>query len=348
MKKNAAVLALLAGVSAMAHAQSEVTLFGVIDVAARHTKNGDESQTSLVSSGEQKSRIGLRGTEDLGGGLKAGFWLESGLNADTGTTADSSRFWGRRSTVSLLGNFGEIRLGRDNTPTYNGYASYDVFNASGVGDATKFVTRLGTNADTLERADNQVSYFLPGNLNGVYGQLSAAPGEGTAGKKYYGGRIGYANGPLDVSASYGQTTVSPLAGSTTDKYKFGSLGASYDFKLVKLSGYVSQAKFADDKLNIANLGVSVPLGRGSARLSYTYVDASGHTPSGINVDKNDASQVAVGYVYDLSKRTSLYTTASYINNKNEASYVVDSNPALPSPNYGKSSTGYEVGIRHSF
>lgn len=348
MNKQIAALAVLASSCALAHAQSHVTLFGVVDVAARYTKNGDQHQTSLVSGGAQKSRFGIRGVEDLGSGLKAGFWLESGLNADTGTSADSGRYWGRRSTVSLSGSFGEVRLGRDNTPSYNGYASYDVFGASGVGDASKFMTKLGTNVDTLERADNQVSYFLPTNLHGVYGQVSAAAGEGVAGKKYYGARVGYAAGPLDLSASYGQTTVSPLAGTAEDTHKLGSIAAAYDLRVVKLSGSVSQARYADNKLTIANLGAVVPVGPGTARLSYTHINASGHTPSGVNIDDNDASQVAVGYVYELSRRTSLYSTVSYLHNKNGAGYVVATNPALPGPATGKNSTGYEVGVRHSF
>lgn len=351
MKKNLIALAALAGLSAMAQAQTNVMLFGTLDVAARYTKNGDENQTSLASSGNQKSRIGLRGTEDLGHGLRAGFWLESGLNVDTGKQADSERYWNRRATVSLMGSFGEVRLGRDTTPSYTGYSAYDVFDNSGVADTSKFVTKLGTNADTLTRADNMVSYFLPSNIGGVqglYGQVSVAAGEGTAGKKYYGGRLGYAAGPLDVSVSYGQTTVSPLAGTNEDKYKLGSIAAAYDLKLVKLSGYLSQAKYADTKLNIANLGAAMPIGPGTAKLSYTYVDAKGTTAAGVVTDKNDASQVAVGYVYDLSKRTALYGTVAYVNNKNGAAYVVDSAPALASPNTGKNSTGYEIGIRHSF
>jgi predicted porin len=347
MKKTAA-LALLAGVSAVAHAQSNVTLFGVVDVAARYTKNGDNNVTSLASNGVQTSRLGIRGVEDLGGGLKAGFWLETGLNPDNGTTSDGSRFWNRRSTVSLLGNFGEVRLGRDTTPTFTGYADYDPFGTNGVADASKFVNKGGTNVDTNVRADNLASYFLPSGIGGVYGQVSAAAGEGTAGKKYYGGRIGYAAGPLDVSASYGQTDVSPLPGTGEDKYKLGSIAASYDFKVVKLTGYVTQVKYADEKLTIANIGALVPVGPGTIRVGYVNANASGHTPTGVSLEDSDAQQFAVGYLYDLSKRTSLYTTVARVNNKNGAAYVVDSNPALPSPNNGKDSTGFEVGIRHRF
>lgn len=347
MKKTLA-LTLLASLSAMAQAQTGLTLFGVADVAVRHTKNGDDSQTSVVSSGAQKSRLGIRGSEDLGHGLRASFWLESGFDLDTGSQADDSRFWNRRSTLSLSGGFGEVRLGRDTTPSYNGHSSYDVFGSSGVADASKFISKLGTNADTLERADNLVSYFLPANSGGFYGQVSAAAGEGSAGKKYLGGRLGYAAGALDVSVSFGETTVSPLAGSADDKYQLGSIGAAYDFGRVRLSGSFSQSKIADLKQRVANLGASMPLGQGALRLSYTYVDAEGSTPAGASIDRNDASQIALGYEHRLSKRTALYSTVAYINNKNGAAYVVDSKPALLIPNTGKNSTGYELGIRHSF
>jgi len=347
MKKTAA-LVLLAGVSAAASAQSNVTLFGVVDVGVRYTKNGDDNVTSLSSNGVQTSRLGFRGVEDLGGGLKAGFWLETGLNPDTGVQSDGTRFWNRRSTVSLSGNFGEVRLGRDTTPTFNGYADYDVFGTNGVGAADKFVSKLGTDVDTNVRADNLVSYFTPADIGGFYGQLSAAAGEGKGGKKYYGGRVGYAAGPLNVSASYGQTDVTPLAGTAEDTYKLGTIGAAYDLQVVKLSGYVSQAKYADQKLVIANIGASVPVGPGAVRVSFINANASGHTASGASIDDNDARQFAVGYLYDLSKRTSLYTTVSRINNKEGAAYVVDANPALPSPNDGKDSTGVEFGIRHRF
>jgi predicted porin len=335
-------------VSALAQAQSNVTLFGVLDVAARYTKNGDNKVKSLASNGAQTSRLGVRGVEDLGGGLRAGFWLETGLNPDTGTQSDNARFWNRRSTVSLMGGFGELRLGRDLTPTYNGFSEYDVFGTNGVADASKFANRFDTNVDTTVRADNLVSYFLPRSFGGLYGQASVAAGEGTGGKKYYGGRLGYAAGPLDVSASYGQTEVTPLAGTREDDYKIGSIGASYDFKIVKVMGFASQARYADAKQTSINLGALVPLGQGAVRLSYTDANASGRLPNGASIENNDATQVAVGYVYDLSKRTALYTTLARVDNDNAANFVVDRNPALASPNNGRDSTGFEVGIRHRF
>jgi predicted porin len=349
MKKHIAALAVLAAASASASAQSSVTLFGIVDAGVRYVKNGDDKVKSLSSNGANTSRLGFRGVEDLGDGLKAGFWLETGLNPDTGTTSDSTRFWNRRSTVSLSGNFGEVRLGRDFTPTYTGVSDYDVFGDNGVAAFGKFAPKLGTAVDTNTRADNQASYFLPGGLGGFYGQVSVAAGEGTAGKKYAGGRAGYATGPLDVSVSLGQTTVAPDA-TGEDKFKQYSAGGSYDFGVVKLLGFVSQYKYSDLKLVVASIGADVPVGgQGTVRVSYMNANASGTTAAGVSTAANDANQFAIGYLYDLSKRTALYTTVARVNNKGLANFTVDSNPPLPSPNtQSKDSTGFEVGIRHRF
>jgi len=102
--------------AAGAHAQSSVTLFGVVDASVVRMSSNTNSVTGLSSGGQSSSRLGFRGVEDLGGGLKAGFWLEGGLNTDNGTAA-GFRF-DRRSTVSIAGGFGEVRLGRDKSPAY--------------------------------------------------------------------------------------------------------------------------------------------------------------------------------------------------------------------------------------
>ena len=341
--KKFALLAVLAGISASAAAQSSVTLFGILDVNARYVKNGDLKVKSLSTDGVNSSRLGVRGVEDLGDGLKAGFWLESAVNPDTGTS-NSTRFWHRRSTVSLLGRFGEVRLGRDLTPTFTGYADYDVFGTNGVADASKFASSLGTDRDTGVRADNMVSYFTPDNLGGFYGRASVAAGEGTAGKKYVAGRAGYAAGPLDVSLAYGQTTVTPVSNGD-DKFKTLDVGASYDFGVVKATGYYAQSKTGALKIASYNIGAAVPIGLGSLRVSYVHANASGTTDAGVNTNPNDANQFAIGYLYNLSKRTALYGTAATVKNKGSAAFAVASNPTLVA---GQKSTGLEAGLRHSF
>jgi len=342
--KKIATFALLAGVSVLASAQSSVTLFGVLDVNLRDVKNGDVSLKSLSAGGINTSRLGFRGTEDLGGGLKAGFWLETGINPDTGTTSDATRFWNRRSTVSLSSvDLGEVRLGRDFSPTYNGYTNYDTFGSNGVAAVDKFFpSTLGAgnpSIDTGTRADNLVSYFTPGGLGGFYGQVSVAAGEGVSGKRYAGGRAGYAAGPLDVSAAFGETKVTPGA-SGIDKFKVYDFGVSYDFGVAKVLGLYGETKYGSLKLDVFEIGTQVPVGVGSIRASYVKANAKGGT-----IESNDASQFAIGYVHNLSKRTALYTTYARVNNKGAASFAVATPPALVA---GLDSTGFEFGIRHSF
>lgn len=344
MKKlfSSAVLAAAAVSAVSAQAQSSVTVFGVVDAAVREVKNGGNTVSQLASGGMNSSRLGFRGVEDLGSGLRASFWLEHGFNVDTGLQTDSSRFWNRRATVSLAGGFGEVRLGRDFTPTYTGYADFDAFGDNGVAAAGKFADRLGSNADTLTRADNQVSYFLPA-LGGVYGQVSVAAGEGTAGKKYTGGRLGYNAGPLNVSVAYGETEVTPVAGS--DKHKVLSVGAWYDFGIVKVVGYFNQDKLASMKLDTYSIGANVPVGQGTIRAQYTSANASGRNGNGAAIDANDANQIALGYVHALSKRTSVYATVARVDNEGAAAYAVSGTPAAVA---GAKSTGYELGLRHAF
>lgn len=361
--KKLATLAVLAAAAAGAYAQSSVTLFGVVDEAARYTKNGDTNQKALVSGGLNTSRFGLRGYEDLGSGLRAGFWIESGFNADSGSSSDSTRFFNRRSTVSLLGTFGEVRLGRDFTPTYTGYTDYDPFGDNGVAASSKFEIGMGvardgqTNVNQYTnggetRADNQIQYFTPGNLGGFYGRASVASGEGVAGKKYVGGRVGYGAGPIDVSVSYGQYTVAPAFGD--DKFKTGNVGASYDFGVVKLEGYYSQSKFVDQKIATYAIGAVAPIGLGSLRVGYTHANQSGTaavttatTVAGLtNVDGDDANQFALGYTYNLSKRTAVYTTGAYVKNKGRSQFAAGT--TTPGLRAGDSSRAVELGIRHSF
>ena len=141
--KKLATLAVLAAVSATSYAQSSVTLFGVADATVQVGRGSETNRTSLGSGGLASNRLGFRGVEDLGGGMKAGFWLEAGYNLDDGTGVSNTFNFNRRSTISLMDDrWGEIRLGRDFTATYNNI--YDAFGDNGVGALLK-TTSLGSN-----------------------------------------------------------------------------------------------------------------------------------------------------------------------------------------------------------
>jgi predicted porin len=342
MKKTLLALSLLAGFAGVASAQSSVTLFGVIDANLRQIDNNGTKVRQLGTDGLNSSRLGFRGTEDLGGGLKAGFWIEAALNPDDGSTNSSGKFWHRRSTVSLEGGFGEIRLGRDYVPTYTGLGDFDAFGDNGVGKITSLQSRLTGTVNTTGRADNEVQYFLPKNLGGVYGNVAVAAGEGTVGNKYVGGRVGYLGRGLNVSLSYGQTD----ANASEDKYKLGTLGAAYDFGFMRLLGSYTQIKFVSREEALANLGVTVPVGPGVIRASVGVADLSGGAAGSTTADNADATLLAIGYVHNLSKRTALYGTYAQIDNKGAQTMAVGSTtPALPG---GKKSSGIELGLRHSF
>lgn len=362
MKKSLVALAVLAGFAGAAAAQSSVTLFGVIDVAARYTKANGQNVKQLTNDGSSSSRFGVRGIEDLGGGLKAGFWLESALSADNGNGGDTvtsngsstNRFWNRRASISLMGDFGEVRLGRGKTSTRLVVDDFDVFTTTGMGSVDRVYTTFGLRTagnatgniqyDTNNRADNLVQYFLPSDLGGVYGSFDVAAGENGAGKKMYGGRLGYKDSAANVMIGYQTTDV--VFGGATNKFKQLSLGGSYDFGMAKVSGGWTQLKLASLKQNIYTIGAVVPVTTaGSVLAQFSDAETNG-AADGLASGAGDAKFYTIGYLHNLSKRTSLYTTASLIDNSGRANFKVAGN-AVDAARGGKSG-GFDVGIKHSF
>lgn len=331
MKKSLVALAVLGTVAGTAAAQSSVTLFGVVDLAARYTKAGGINKKELASDGSSSSRLGVRGVEDLGGGLKAGFWLEHSFAGDTGTASSDGRFWGRRATVSLMGNFGEVRLGRAKTSTRLVIDDFDAFSTTGLGDVTKIYRTLG-GSDSYNRSDNQVAYFLPA-MGGFYGAFDVAAGEGTSGKRNIGGRVGYKAGAFNVAAGY-QTTK-----AVGDDVKLFAVGGSYDFGMVKVNALIARNEYLSTRQTIGTIGATVPVGpSGVFQAQFSKANA--------NTSANEASLFTLGYQHNLSKRTAFYMTGSIVDNEVGANFRPGSGgvPAVTSGKYG----GFDVGMKHSF
>ena len=348
-----AAAALLALGSTAAQAQSSVTLFGVIDTGVTHlSSSGSGSVTQASPDGNTSSRLGFRGSEDLGGGLKASFWLESAYESDTGaggsTSTDNMKnqsgglTFGRRSTVSLSGGFGEVRLGRDFVPGFSNLAvsggGYHAFGTNGVGSsAALFYPAPGARGVTHVRASNSIAYHMP-KMGGFFGTVMYAFGENAANHdgRVIGGRLGYANGPLSVAAAITKST-----NSVVGDLRQTNVGASYDFGVVKPMVLVGENRAGDDKkTRVWAVGAHVPVGpAGQVRVSYSAVKAT-------NV-ANDANHIALGYVHNLSKRTALYGTVARVKNKDGGkAFTVGDGLAVSQAN--GSGTGYQVGIRHSF
>lgn len=351
MKKSLIALAVLAAAGA-ASAQSSVTLFGVVDAGVTLGRGSLTDKTQLSSGAYNSPRLGFRGTEDLGGGMSASFWLEAGMNNDNGsgqatntnnqgTGAGAAAAGGqgltfnRRSTVSLAGGWGEVRLGRDYVPQFWNLAVFDPFGYVGVG-ATQTATNI--TGITGVRASNSIGYFLPGNLGGFYGQVQyymgennkaglATDGDGTG----YGLRVGFANGPFNVALGTGRTQYA--AGDVRQT----NLGGQWDFGMAKLMGHISRDRNGATDGKGWLLGALVPVGAGEIRAAFSrYETDTAGTP--------ETKKLAIGYVHNLSKRTAVYTTWARV--KNDAAANVALGGATTG--FGTSSSGLDIGLRHSF
>lgn len=376
MKKSLIALAVLAA-SGAAMAQSSVTLFGVVDEAVSYV-NGGTNWNGINSGANATSRIGFRGVEDLGGGLKANFWLEAGILADEGSggsgyegaKASDGLSFKRRSTVGLEGGFGEVRLGRDLTEAYKATSRYDVFGQVGFGVSRLWAdAKVGSVATTNQRVSNMITYVSP-NFSGFKAAVNYGFGEqadSNRTSRYFGGGLTYDNGPLSIGLSgerqnnkgyeaaiAANPTATPPVVAQAAKYgrdvTAWALGASYDLGVVKLSTAYrdSKAKAENgnkDKMKGYYFGLSAPVGAaGEVKASYNRSEA---TLFGAN--KLKADQFALGYVHNLSKRTAVYGTYAYIKNKNNdganLGLALQSGVALKD---NGSQHGVQVGIRHAF
>lgn len=340
MKKSLVALAALAVVGA-ASAQSTVTLFGIVDASYAHTSGGGVSRDGMTNSGLNSSRLGFKGTEDLGGGLKAGFWLEGDLMNDVGAgrSAGGGLDFARRSYVSLTGGFGEVRLGREYSPTFWNTTIYDPFGTNGIGSSNAPGMIGNVNA---VRSNNSVSYLM--SAGGVSVHAMYAFGEQPSNidsnvGDYAGIRVAYAAGPLDIAAAFGNAKGAIGA----DDVRTVNFGVSYDLGMAKPMLQIGQDKNDSKKVGNVLLGVTVPLGQGELRAAYSRYDTKA-----TGFDTVDWSKLAVGYGYNLSKRTQVYGTLAKVSNKAGAAKVVDNRGLAGNAIAGGSSSGYEFGVRHSF
>lgn len=356
MKKASLAFLMLSTVAGIACAQSAVTVYGLLDMAVVQEGGGVNGATTKVTSGVGAgSRLGFKGSEDLGGGLSAIFLLESGFQGDTGEMGQGGLLFGRQAYVGLQGKFGTVMVGRQYTPEYMTVVMGDPFGSGYVGDTKNMIATTG---NSFSRMDNTVKYVSP-KFSNVIVELAAAAGEvsgDSASGRQLGGAVEYADGPLWVRLGYHNRNNNTALVKTTENAKNTVLAAVYDFGVVKLHGIYSRNKGLNSAVwrNNANpfgyasapvastdsrdmlVGVTVPFGAHALMASYIRKDDRG-------VRNQDASQVAVGYRYSLSKRTELYAAYARIDNKNGASYTVGS--AIEA---GSGDRASSFGMRHAF
>lgn len=339
MQRVALVAAMSAAalVSIPAHASS-VTLYGLVDVGVFTSKskvNGvrNDTVTGMQSGGQSGSRWGLRGSEDLGNGLKVNFQLESGFNLNNGQQGNNDRLFGRAAWAGLSGNFGDVRFGRQETVAVSFFGDVSPFGTSW-SDAA--IGKSGFRASDTPRFDNSVTYFSPkfGGFQAALGYSfntrgNSAPTDDST--QAYSLAARYANGPIYVALTYDQLRPAKSdANANGRKPSAIQLGGSYDFKVVKVHAGWSQQKdgwiksaegapggtnnnlgssaFFSGKVNAYLLGVTVPLGdAGKLLASFQYVEPNNSAfPNG-----EDVQVYNIGYEYPMSRRTNLYALASF-------------------------------------
>jgi predicted porin len=321
MKKSLLALAALTAFAGVASAQSSVTLYGRVDLAVGKNIGSDSKYLSNGSG----SRLGLRGTEDLGGGLSALFNIEHRFEADTGitgsgangATAPQPRFWHGRSLVGLRGGFGQVVFGREYTTAFLGTQLWadpwgwdTVANQAGI-------TGLGGIAKV--RTDSSVTYNVAaGGFSFGIQTAEATDSLTNIASKPLNFNVGYAGGPL--RASFGYEKTGREAGNIDEK--MWSAAVSYDLGFMKPGFYYGRG----DALNGAEhkgwmITATAPMGAGEFRASYGNLKAN---------DTSVSKRLALGYHYSMSKRTTLYVD-----------FANDSEAA-------NNKSGYDVGIKHNF
>jgi predicted porin len=325
MKKTLIALAVLAA-SGASMAQSSVTLYGIADVWFGQTKTNGLSQTKIDSGGVSESSFGFKGSEDLGGGLKAIFTLEQGFNIDTGAQGTPSQAFNREASVGFAGGFGEVKMGRVWT------ALDDVSGAinSGFDSALSATSGVFKSTDFNANPANGVRYTSP-NFGGFSGAVSYALGEKKTAtlsdSSIMALNVQYANGPL--AAVLGYQTEEPQGSAASVDYT--RLGASYDLGVAKILASYGKVNDANDT-NEYQIGVDFPVSS-ALTLSAGYATSKTENTAGTTLTERDGFGLAAAY--SLSKRTMIY---GGIQRATEDTAGVETNKA----------TLYAVGVKHTF
>lgn len=336
--KRALLGVLVGGIAITAAAAPDVTPYGAVDMGLVVENGGPAGRITKLTSGVVNgSRLGWKGVEDLGGGLTAVLVMEAGILADTGGSAQGGLLFGRQIFVGLSGRAGTIRLGRQYTFTDPTLAALDPFYLGFAGRMTNVFVQGYT-----ARFDNGVTYSTP-TVGGLTGNLAYGFGEvagDSSAKRYFGGAASYVNGPLAVRFAH-QDTNTLSATSVPGNAKNTLVGATYTFGVVKLHAAVGTSKSDVGSLvtvdaNDGMIGATLRFGPSSILASMVRRDDQ-------RAANGDARQLALGYTYDLSKRTMLYAAYAHISNKNQAFYVSGN-----ATEAGSGNRAANLGIRHFF
>jgi predicted porin len=336
----------LAASTTGALAQSNVEIYGRLDLSANYLKYGStptKASTNLSTLSSDASLIGFRGREDLGDGLRAYFKLEHGLQMDTGVQTSATAFWNRESYVGLgHSSYGSVQLGSQWSVNISASARVDPFTRFGSGS---MIYLLQGGRGFQISYSNAVEYLTP-TVAGVSAKVLVSAGEGSVLRRSYSGSVDYAKGPIYATLTYDQVKLTAtslgLTGNPVNSPTW-NLGATYDMSVVKLHGWYQGNRIDGlPKVSGYMAGISVPIGAGVVHASYTHRSAS----------NADASLVGVGYDYNLSKRSLMYVVLASVNNSGTAAFAIGPSGAeqraASLPAAARDAKALQIGMRHYF
>ncbi|MCP2091738.1 UNVERIFIED_ORG: putative porin [Paraburkholderia sediminicola] len=326
--------------SGTAFAQSSITLYGVIDTSIEVTNTGRHTTVRMDSGSQIGSMIGVKGREALGGGYYVDFRLEDGFFSQSGAAADPTLAFSRQAWVGLVGPFGSLRVGRQQTAVYEQVSSnLDAFNdVSMASGFNNFLT-------LTPRTNNAIRYDSP-SFHGFVAQLMVAlrdtttvPSNGV--ESYYVTFEYNNNGPVNTEGGY-MSTGSPINGVATRTFYYG---LSYGYKNLRVYGSFSHASIGT-QLDKNDFGLSTRY-QASAfdflMVGYAYV-------RDMTTAHNSADQFGVEYQHFLSKRTFVYVDGGYLRNRRNATFTLNGATVagLPADYPGAPIRGIQFGIQHRF
>ncbi len=335
MKRSIFLAALATLTSGAALAQSSVTIYGRLNVTAERQKDGDTTLNVLQNS---SSRIGFKGTEDLGGGLKASFLLEHGFNPDTGAASQGAAgFWSRESWVGLEGAFGKVRLGNMG-PTAAYFATADYISMHN--------HDTGTSSDAFYLypgvVTNTIAYATP-TIAGFSGEAQFGLKEASQTKNTFVLAANYDAGPLHLGAGYVSSPTGLATPPASDSAKEFGVRALYEMGAFTVGAYYINNKIDDgagNSLKRNAIRLSGMYAMGASEFHANFGKASNFKANGTTVDNSGATQFTLGYNYNLSKRTKVYGFYTQVSNDDNAIYSVS--------NFGDKFSSLAVGVRHNF
>lgn len=350
MKNKVFVLVLFSAVTAPAIGQTNIQLFGIVDAGIASVDRGNGNHIRVDSGFASTSRWGVRGTEDLGNGLSAFFRLESEIEVDTGLGGDGQPVsFLRGAVLGLQGGFGQVWMGRDFQSGYHALQAIDINSFGLYGNLLTFVSGyqagggFAATSGMQARSSNGLFWRSP-TWGGFQIAAHHSLGERDTEPKSAGNTTGvalfYRTGPLSLAGWYHDRKV--LAGTTTTDVKEWGGGGTYSFGTVRVAlGYGVGDPEGPRKVSFTSVGASMPLGTGTLSAQYIQLKEAASAGTG--------KAPSISYQYPLSRRTTLYASASSTRNNNTGNFLLRSsgNTTVPAA-VGNDPRGIVFGIRHSF